>query len=116
MAPDPQRVRVGGDKGGRALQCRRRPFRFLRDDGQAAFADAVYWQHICLYVLRRSFLLDYAKMAPTPIERYENLEQLRVLEHGYAMAVVDAAAPCIGVDTPEDLERAQEALEAQSLK
>lgn len=116
LIADPNCVKVVCDKDGRALYFSRSPIPFLRDDGHDAFADAVYWQHIGLYVFRRSFLLDYAKMAPTPLERYENLEQLRVLEHGYAMAVVDAAAPCIGVDTPEDLERARKALEAQSLK
>ena len=55
------------------------------------------------------------KMSPTPLERYEKLEQLRVLERGYKIAVVDADAPCVGVDTPEDLERAEKALEARSL-
>ena len=49
-------------------------------------------------------------MSPTPLERLEKLEQLRVLEHGYDIAVVETEYRCIGVDTPEDLERARLAL------
>ncbi len=116
LIADPNCVKVVCDKDGRALYFSRSPIPFLRDDGHDAFAEPIYWQHIGLYVFRRAFLLDYAKMAPTPLERYENLEQLRVLENGYAMAVVDAEEACVGVDTPEDLERARKALAAQSLK
>lgn len=116
LISDPNCVKVVCDTNRRALYFSRSPIPFLRDAEHDPLSDAIYWQHIGLYVFRRTFLLKYASMAPTPLERYENLEQLRVLEHGYGMAVVDAEEPSIGVDTPEDLERAQKALEAQSLK
>lgn len=116
LISDPNCVKVVCDTNRRALYFSRSPIPFLRDAEHDPLSDAIYWQHIGLYVFRRTFLLEYASMAPTPLERYENLEQLRVLEHGYGMAVVDAEEPSIGVDTPEDLERAQKALEAQSLK
>ena len=116
LIADPNCVKVVCDRNGRALYFSRSPIPFLRDAGHDPLADAIYWQHIGLYVFRRAFLLEYAKMAPTLLECYENLEQLRVLEHGHAIAVVDAEEPCIGVDTPEDLQRARRAIEAQSLK
>ena len=58
--------------------------------------------HLGIYAYRRAFLLELAKLPPTPLEQREKLEQLRILEHGHtiAVAVVDRAA--IGIDTPED--------------
>lgn len=71
--------------------------------GEAALA----LRHIGLYAYRKPFLLGLAKLAPTPLERAERLEQLRVLEHGQRIrvAVVEASPSMIEVDTPEDLER-----------
>jgi 3-deoxy-manno-octulosonate cytidylyltransferase (CMP-KDO synthetase) len=74
----------------------------------AGTADAaVALRHVGLYAYRRPFLLGLAKLAPTPLERAERLEQLRVLEHGQSIrvAVVEASPAMIEVDTPEDLER-----------
>ena len=115
LIADPNCVKVVCDANHRALYFSRSPIPFLRDSGHDPLTEAVYWQHIGLYVFRREFLLEYAKMRPTPLERYEKLEQLRALEHGYRIAVVDADAPCVGVDTPEDLERAEQVLEARRI-
>jgi 3-deoxy-manno-octulosonate cytidylyltransferase (CMP-KDO synthetase) len=60
-------------------------------------------KHTGLYAYRRSFLLTYAKLPPTPLEQIEMLEQLRALEHGYKIKVVSVTHRSIGVDTPEDL-------------
>jgi 3-deoxy-manno-octulosonate cytidylyltransferase (CMP-KDO synthetase) len=63
-------------------------------------------RHIGLYAYRVNFLADYVKLAPTPAELAESLEQLRALEHGYAITVLElAAALAPGVDTAEDLSR-----------
>ena len=62
------------------------------------------WKHIGIYAYNRAFLLEYAKMAQTPAEEVESLEQLRVLENGYKIKVVKTDHHFIGVDTPEDLE------------
>ena len=113
---DPNCVKVVCDGRQRAMYFSRSAVPFIRDAGHDPLAEPIYWQHIGLYVFRREFLLEYAAMTPTPLERYEKLEQLRVLEHGFSMAVIDAKEPAIGVDTPEDLDRARAALEAQSLK
>ncbi len=63
------------------------------------------YKHIGLYVYRREFLLTLASLAPTPLEETEQLEQLRALEYGYPIRVVETKYDSIGVDTPEDLER-----------
>ena len=65
-----------------------------------------------LYVQRREFLLRVASLDPTPLERAEALEQLRVLEHGFSIRMVETQYDSIGVDTPEDLERVRRLLTA----
>ena len=62
-------------------------------------------KHIGIYAYRRDFLLNYAKMEPTPAEQTESLEQLRALENGYTIRVILTDKRFIGVDTPEDLAR-----------
>ena len=63
--------------------------------------------HIGLYAFRRDFLLRFAALPQTPLEVAESLEQLRALEHGYRIRTVVTEHHSIGVDTPEDLERAR---------
>lgn len=69
----------------------------------------VWYKHIGLYVYRREFLLTLASLVPTPLEETERLEQLRALEYGYPIRVVETKYDSIGVDTPEDLERIEAA-------
>jgi 3-deoxy-manno-octulosonate cytidylyltransferase (CMP-KDO synthetase) len=64
-----------------------------------------YWQHIGLYAFRREFLLKLTALPPSPLERREKLEQLRILENGYKIKTVICSTPSIGIDTPEDVER-----------
>ncbi len=66
--------------------------------------------HIGLYVYRRSLLLSIAQMEPTPLERAEGLEQLRLMENGYRIKVVPVDYHPLGVDTPADLEEVREKL------
>jgi 3-deoxy-manno-octulosonate cytidylyltransferase (CMP-KDO synthetase) len=70
-----------------------------------------YWQHVGLFAYRRDFLLRYATMEQTSLEKLEKLEQLRVLENGMPIAVVNTEYESIGVDTPEDLESVRRLLE-----
>lgn len=63
----------------------------------------LFAKHTGLYAYRRDFLLTFARLESTPLERTESLEQLRALEHGYRIKVVKVAHRSIGVDTPEDL-------------
>lgn len=67
-------------------------------------------RHVGMYSFRRAFLLDFVKLSPTPLELAESLEQLRILEHGWRIAVVVTVHGCIGVDVVSDIERATEFL------
>jgi 3-deoxy-manno-octulosonate cytidylyltransferase (CMP-KDO synthetase) len=70
-------------------------------------------RHVGIYAYRRATLLRYAKMAPTPLERTETLEQLRALENGIVIGVVRRAHGVpIEVDTPEDLAAVRKMLSA----
>ena len=72
-----------------------------------------YFKHIGLYGYQRHFLLQLPHLAPTPLEQCEQLEQLRVLEHGHKIKVLETSYDTIGVDTPDDVARV-EALMAKS--
>jgi len=103
-AANPNIVKVVVRQDGTALYFSRARVPFVRD---AANADAGRpLRHIGLYVYRRSFLDRYLTLAPTPLERAESLEQLRILEHGFAIAVATMAEEVgyAGIDTPEQYE------------
>jgi 3-deoxy-manno-octulosonate cytidylyltransferase (CMP-KDO synthetase) len=63
------------------------------------------YKHIGMYAFRREFLLEYATLPQTPLEQAESLEQLRALEHGFRIRVVETQYESIEIDTPDDLER-----------
>ena len=67
-----------------------------------------YYKHVGIYGYKREFVMEYAKMASTPLELSESLEQLRVLENGYKIKVLETPYKIIGVDTQEELERVRE--------
>ena len=100
------------DQEGFALYFSRAPIPFVRNPAAAGSVAASPFKHIGLYVYRRQFLLQLAKLAPAPLELAESLEQLRVLEHGFAIKTVETRCDSIGVDTPEDLERVRSLLMA----
>jgi len=102
---NPNVVKVVTDRHGYALYFSRSPLPYWREAGAES---ACGYKHIGLYAYRRDFLLTFARLAPTPLERAEKLEQLRALEWGFRIKV--AETPCVGieVDTPQDLERARE--------
>lgn len=71
-----------------------------------------YRKHTGLYVYRREFLIEFAKLSPTRAEKTEMLEQLRALEHGAKIRVVETNSSSIGVDTADDLERVRQIMGA----
>ncbi|MDQ3754896.1 MAG: 3-deoxy-manno-octulosonate cytidylyltransferase, partial [Acidobacteriota bacterium] len=75
---------------------------------------ARFRKHTGLYVYRRAFLLEYARWPPSDLELTEGLEQLRILERGYKIRVVQVAETSVGVDTPEDLARVRALLSPKS--
>jgi 3-deoxy-manno-octulosonate cytidylyltransferase (CMP-KDO synthetase) len=101
---NPNVVKVVVDRSGNALYFSRSLIPYpRRTEGHRAF------EHIGMYAYRRDFLLAYAAMPQTPLEKLESLEQLRVLENGYRLRVVETREDYIplSVDTQEDLERAR---------
>jgi 3-deoxy-manno-octulosonate cytidylyltransferase (CMP-KDO synthetase) len=95
---DPNIVKVITNQAGDALYFSRSPMPFARD----AEEQTSYFKHIGLYVYRRDFLLGYPDMPPGPLERAEKLEQLRALENGFKIRVVETEYESLGVDTPAD--------------
>jgi 3-deoxy-manno-octulosonate cytidylyltransferase (CMP-KDO synthetase) len=106
---NPHVVKVVRDQRGFALYFSRAAVPFSRA-AAGGLDPARAFKHIGLYVYRRDFLLEFARLAPTPLEQAESLEQLRVLEHGIPIRVVETTHDSIGVDTPEDLERVRRAV------
>lgn len=107
---NPNVVKVVCDAHGHALYFSRAPIPWARDDFACAPtvlpAGLPVLRHVGIYAYRAGFLRRYARLAPSPLEQWEALEQLRVLWHGgrIAVKVVDEP-PAAGVDTPEDLAR-----------
>ena len=112
---NPNVVKVITDRAGFALYFSRAAIPYPRDrvdrldDCWSALPVA---KHVGLYVYRRDFLLQYQTLAETPLEKTEKLEQLRALEHGFRIRVVETALAAQGVDTPEDLEHVRRILSA----
>ncbi len=103
---------------GRALYFSRAPLPWVRDafaeNREALPAGVPFLRHIGIYAYRAGFLAQYARLARTPLEQAESLEQLRVLEHGHAIAVRLTPEPFPpGIDTEADLVRAGQWLQAQ---
>jgi len=94
-------VKLVSNAKGRAMYFSRAPIPFPRSGGSHAL------QHVGLYAYRKEFLLIYPTLSPCEAEQAEQLEQLRVLHHGYDIAVSVGDFHCIGVDTPDDLARAE---------
>ncbi len=72
-----------------------------------------YFQHVGVYVYRKEFLLKFAAWPETPLEKIEKLEQLRILEHGYKIRVVESDYVPICVDVPEDIPRVEAILKKE---
>lgn len=94
---NPNNVKVVLDKRGYALYFSRSRIPYPRKAG------APVYKHIGIYAYRRDFLLAYARLAPTPLEESESLEQLRALENGCRIKVITTNRKFVGVDTEEDL-------------
>lgn len=110
----PNVVKVVTDCNNNALYFSRSPLPFFRDkwqdlkDESFASGKLLCFKHVGLYVYRRDFLIRYAAMTPTFLEISEKLEQLRAIENGIQIRVVETEFESIGVDTPDDLAKAQE--------
>lgn len=101
---NPAAVKVVTDLNGYALYFSRSLMPYPRNKPQ----DYRVYKHVGIYAYRRDFLLKYTALEPTRLERAESLEQLRALENGYRIKVLESDFQGVGVDTPEDLARVNE--------
>lgn len=106
---DPHVVKVVVDKNNFALYFSRAPIPF-RAHG-CEIKEPAYYKHIGLYGYTKDFLFTFKKMALSTLEKTEKLEQLRVLEEGYKIKVLETKYDTIGVDTAEDLEKVKALLQ-----
>lgn len=107
---NPNIVKVVRDVRGRALYFSRALIPHDRD----GTGQTTPLKHVGLYVYRREFLFEYITLAATPLEEAERLEQLRILEHGRAIAVAVREAHHHGIDTPEQYDAFVRRLRAQA--
>ena len=107
---DPNAVKVIRDVRGRALYFSRSVIPYPRSQKTA---ERLWRLHLGVYGYRRSGLEQFVSLGPSPLETAEALEQLRALENGMPVLVLDAPKESWGVDTPEDLERVRKLLEKQ---
>ncbi len=106
-AANPNVVKVVVNTLGDALYFSRSLIPYRRNAGE----DPPYYRHHGLYGYSRSFLLQFVAWTPSPLERAEQLEQLRALEHGARIRVLMALEDSMGVDTPEQAEEVERLLE-----
>lgn len=106
QAQNPNLVKVVRARNGNALYFSRSPIPFPRSGGIAP----QYFGHLGMYAYRRDFLLNFGNLPYSPLENTEKLEQLRVLQAGIAIRVLEVEAMGPGVDTPEDLEEVRRIL------
>ncbi len=106
---DPNTVRVVFDRNGDALYFSRAPIPYNRDarSREEWLSQTVYYQHIGVYAYKRDFLLELAGLPQSPLERAEKLEQLRVLENGHRIRVVETDYRPVCVDVPEDVAKVE---------
>jgi 3-deoxy-manno-octulosonate cytidylyltransferase (CMP-KDO synthetase) len=119
---NPNVVKVLTDRAGFALYFSRAPIPYYRHGvidpkgGKiSARSKPRLWgfRHLGLYVYRRDFLLKFARLRPTALERIEGLEQMRALQKGYRIYVAEEDERSVEVDTPEDLKKAQRHLKGR---
>jgi 3-deoxy-manno-octulosonate cytidylyltransferase (CMP-KDO synthetase) len=105
---DPHVVKVVTDFDGNALYFSRAPIPWVRDAGEIVISAGQYQKHIGLYVFRRDTLREFPTLPRGDLERLEKLEQLRLLENGIPIRVVETPYDAVSVDTPEDIPRVEQ--------
>ena len=113
---DPNVVKVVVDKNNFALYFSRAPIPFLRDKKTAHGQDIPHYKHLGLYAYTKDFLFTFTKLPVSSLEGYEKLEQLRALENGYRIKMIETKYDTVGVDTPEDMEEVKKILHMEDKK
>lgn len=107
---NPNFVKVVTDKNDYAIYFSRSVIPFPRNKNLDN-----YFKHVGIYGYKRDFVMEYSKMESTPLENSESLEQLRVLENGYKIKVLETPFEVIGVDTQEELEKVREFIKNKNI-
>lgn len=111
---DPNIVKVVIDKDGFALYFSRAPIPYNRQSEGNSFLTENHYRHIGIYAYTKDFLFTFTNMPISKLEAIEKLEQLRVLENGYKIKVIETSYETISVDTQEDLNRVVDILTAKN--
>lgn len=118
---NPDIVKVVCDKDGCALYFSRAPLPYWREAWQRidgirdiSLSSGIF-KHVGLYAYTREFLLLFSELEQTPLEKIEQLEQLRALENGFKIKVIPCTSDSIGVDSPQDLEKVRRIVTARGL-
>ena len=109
---NPNIVKVVVDKNNFALYFSRAPIPYRAENAEI---EPIYYKHIGLYAYTKDFLFTYKNMPSSTLEGVEKLEQLRVLEEGFRIKVIETKVDTIGVDTPQDLERVRKIIAKEQL-
>lgn len=109
---DPNTIKVVTDLAGDAIYFSRQPIPTDRILGQDKIP---LLKQVCIIPFRRDAVLNYAKLAPTPLEQAESIDMLRFLEHGYKVRMVESEFDTFAVDTPDDLKRVEEMMRNDEL-
>jgi 3-deoxy-manno-octulosonate cytidylyltransferase (CMP-KDO synthetase) len=104
---DPNTIKVVRNSRGQAAYFSRSPIPY---SDFPRVNEAHVFKQVCVIPFRRAFLLDFARLAPTPLERTESIDMLRILEHGGAVQLIESETETFAVDTPEDLIRVERAM------
>ncbi|MEO8097833.1 MAG: 3-deoxy-manno-octulosonate cytidylyltransferase [Acidobacteriota bacterium] len=115
VVKDPNVVKVVTDQRGYAIYFSRSPIPYVREPNQGGEA-FTHYKHIGLYIYQREFLLAYPDFPVGPLEQAERLEQLRALENGFRIRVVETDYDSIGIDTPEDYQHVMELFERTTIQ
>jgi 3-deoxy-manno-octulosonate cytidylyltransferase (CMP-KDO synthetase) len=103
-------VKVVTDNDGFALYFSRSRIPFYRE----LTAESVYYKHLGFYAYRKDFLLKFSRLPAGRLETAEKLEQLRVLEHGYRIKIVETIHDSVEVDAPEDIQKVERMVKLHS--
>jgi len=110
---DPNVVKVVFDRNGFALYFSRAPIPYERMGSDDKLQVIDYYKHIGIYAYAKDFLFTFKSLPQSRLEKTEKLEQLRVLENGYRIKVIETKFDTIGIDVPEDLEKAVEMIKGK---
>ncbi len=109
---NPNIVKVISDKDDFAIYFSRYPIPYYRDNA----ARKTHYKHMGIYAYTKDFLYTFKNLPASYLENAENLEQLRAIEAGYKIKVVETKFECVGVDTEEDLQKVEAILSAKTTK